>query len=480
MPTPIRKLAVRATKSALRPWSFAALVASSLVLAAGCRFRDPGADKTPASSGAAASEKGKTAGIRVVRPERRDVMMSVVQPGTVQPFEATPVYSRIAGYAEKYNFNIGDRVKKGDVLLEMWIPDLVEQLGQRSAAVQRAEVQVRVARSAFRAAEAKLETAKARVTSAKAGVERAQASYTRWDSEYKRLQSLVDRQVLDMQVRDETYRQFEEAVALRDQANAMVSEATSARDQASADRDRAGVDVEAALADLDVARAQEREAKVNVEYGKIRASYDGVITQRNVSPGDYLQPGGGRDGRPIFVLEQTDPLRVFMGVPELASFFIREHDTALIRFQAIPGATRAGEVVRSGFSLNPSTRTLQTEIDIPNPEGHIHPGWYATVTITIQRKQAWTLPSDAIGFQGQQNYFVYFLINDKPVRTPVIVGPSDDTHTEILRKYDAKSNTYDWPLVDGSERVLAGNLDAIGTTTSEATFSEERKTRQAR
>ena len=181
-----------------------------------------------------------------MNPKKRDIRMTVTQPGTIEAYETAPVFSRIAGYVEKYNYNIGDRVKAGDVLLEMWIPDFVEQLAQKSAAVKRAEVQIRVTESALRAADAKVETARARILSADAGVKRAQASYTRWDSEYKRLVTLVKQQVLDDQVRDETYRQFEEAVAVRDQANAMVSEMKSALDQALADRDRARVDVEAA------------------------------------------------------------------------------------------------------------------------------------------------------------------------------------------------------------------------------------------
>jgi RND family efflux transporter MFP subunit len=405
------------------------IVALALLLAAGC-----GLGKAPERK--PVDEQGKTAGTRIIRPEKRDLRMTVTQPGTIQAFEATPIYSRIAGYIQKYNYDIGDRVKAGDVLIDMWIPDFVEQHGQKSAAVTRAEVQVRVTQSALRAAEAKVETALARIESAKAGVQRAQASYTRWESEYKRLEALVSQRVLDVQVRDETYRQFEEAIAARDQANAAVSEANSMRDQAAADRDRAKVDVEAARSELDVARAEEREARVLVEYGRIKAPYDGVITQRNVSPGDYLQPGGlGPQARPLFVFEQTDPVRVFVGVPELASYFVREGDTALIRFQAIPGATREGKVVRSGFSLNPTTRTLQTEIDVPNTGNHLRPGWYATVTLTIDRKQVWTLPSNAIGFGGQQNYFVFLEIDGKPVRTPVIIGPSDDTRTEVLRKY---------------------------------------------
>ena len=98
-----------------------------------------------------------------MHPEKRDIRMTVIQPGTIQAFEVAPIYSRIAGYVQKYNYNIGDRVKAGDVLLEMWIPDFVEELAQKPAAVKRAEVQIRVVESALRAADAKVETAHARV-----------------------------------------------------------------------------------------------------------------------------------------------------------------------------------------------------------------------------------------------------------------------------------------------------------------------------
>src|SRR5581483_2256997 len=101
-------------------------------------------------------DAGTTAGIRVIRPERRDVRMLVVQPGTVQAFESTPIYSRISGYVEKYRHNIGDRVKAGDILIDMWIPDLVEEHAEKVAATMRAEVQIDVAKSVLRAAESKL------------------------------------------------------------------------------------------------------------------------------------------------------------------------------------------------------------------------------------------------------------------------------------------------------------------------------------
>jgi HlyD family secretion protein len=458
MPTTTTDLKPSTTHRLIRGIMGKDLLALTLVLAAGCGHSNRTGDSAASKN---KSEQGKTAGIMVVHPERRDLRMTVVQPGTIQAFEVAAMYSRIAGYVEKYNYNIGDRVKPGDVLVEMWIPDLVEQLAQRSAAVKRAKVQIRVTESALRAAVARVETASARVVSAEAGVKRAQASYTRWDSEYKREVTLVKQQVLDVQVRDETYRQFEEAAAALDQANASVSEMKSALDQATADRDRARVDVEAARADLVVAEADESQAKVNVEYGRIKSALKGVVTQRNISPGDYLQPGGAANGRPLFVVEQVDPVRIFVGVPELASFFVNVNDTAIIRFQAIPGITRQGTVVRSGFSLNPSTRTLQTEIDLPNSDGHLHPGWYVTVSITVDRKQVWTIPSNALGLQGSQNNFVYFQVDGKPVRTPVIIGPSDDIRTEILKKFVANGNTNDWPEFDGTENILVGNMDAL-------------------
>ncbi len=172
MPRPTTESSPAMTRRPLRkaraPW-LAAL--GLLLLAGGCRHSDRGT--SPGQKGATGkSEEGTTAGIRVVKPEKRDIRMMVVQPGTLQAFEESPIYSRISGYVQKYRYNIGDRVKVGDILLDMWIPDLVAQLAQKTAMVSRAEVQIDVTQSALRAAEAKLETAKARILSAEAGVKR--------------------------------------------------------------------------------------------------------------------------------------------------------------------------------------------------------------------------------------------------------------------------------------------------------------------
>ncbi len=433
----------------LPAWRGLALVLiAALVVVPGCGHgAAPHGEKT-----AAASTAKKTATMRI---ERRNILMKVDQPGTIQAFETTPIFARIGGYVDKYKVNIGDRVKADSILLSMWIPDLVEALNQKKSATARAAVQIRVAESSVRSAEATLKNIEARVISSQAGVKRAQAGYSRWESEYNRLVQLVANQVLNTQVRDETYRQFEEAAAERDQAKAAVNESIASKDKAQADLERAGVDVEAAQADLEVANSEQRQAQVIVDYGSIKAPYDGVITQRNVSPGDYVTPGGGTGGRPLFVLEQTDPVRVFVGVPELAASFIQDDDTAMIRIQAVPGASRRGKIVRSGFSLNPSSRTLQTEIDIPNSDGHLRPGMYVTVTITIDRKQVYAVPSSTVVFLGGQNYALDLVVDGKTSRVPVLIGPSDDRFTEILRKQGRVEQGEDWVNPDGTEMLAS-------------------------
>src|SRR5208283_661516 len=99
-----------------------------LAHSAGCRHSDQSGKSADLKS-----EQGKTAGITNIHPERRDIRMTVIQPGTIEAFETTPVYSRISGYVQEYRYNIGDRVKDGDILIDMWIPDLVQTHAQRVA-----------------------------------------------------------------------------------------------------------------------------------------------------------------------------------------------------------------------------------------------------------------------------------------------------------------------------------------------------------
>ena len=427
-----------------------------------CSRPAAGAPTQSGKSADAKSEQGKTAGIPVIQPERRDIRMTVIQPGTIQAFEVdADLFPDLRLRREVPVQHRRPRQGRATSCIDMWIPDLVEQHGQKSAAVKRAEVQIRVTQSALRAAEAKLETAKARIVSAEAGVKRAQASYTRWESEYKRLEILVNQRVLDVQVRDETYRQFEEAIAAATRPTRWsprrTPRATRRPPTATGPGRRRGRPRRPGGRPGRRARGP-RPGRVRPDQGPLRRRDHPAQRQpRRLPPARRRHEQAGpcsSSSRPT----RSASSSASPSWPPSSSTRTTRPSSASRRS---PGATREGKVVRSGFSLNPSTRTLQTEIDIPNADGHLHPGWYVTVTITIDRKQVWTLPSNAIGFQGQQNYYVYLEVDGKPVRTPVIIGPSDDTHTEVLKKYAPGVNTNDWPDFDGTEACLAGNLDVL-------------------
>ena len=121
-----------------------------------------------------------------------------------------------------------------------------------------------------------------------------------------------------------------------------------------------------------------------------------------------------RADSPLFDLEQIDPVRVFVGVPELASFFVHEGDTALIRFQAIPGSlARARSSARASRSTRRRERS-RPRLTFPTRTATFIRAGTSPSTIVIDRKQVWMLPSNAIGFEGGQNYFVYFRSTASP------------------------------------------------------------------
>ena len=225
-------------------------------------------------------------------------------------------------------------------------------------------------------------------------------------------------------------------------------------------------------------RPNEREARVNVEYGQIKAPYAGVITQRNVSPGDYLQPGGGTNGRPLFVLEQTDPVRVFVGVPELASFFVHDERHGADPLPGDPGRHPRGQGRPLGLLAQPDrpapSRPRSTS---PTPTATSTPAGTSPSPSRSTASRSGPSPPTPSSSRASRTTSSSSQIDGKPVRVAVIVGPSDDTYTEILRKYvpgDPKNppyaNTVDWPTLDGTENILVGNLDILN-----AEFNESKK-----
>lgn len=174
--------------------------------------------------------------------------------------------------------------------------------------------------------------------SARAGLH-AQAEYESTKSQSKRL-ARVGVRVLDQENVEEARLGFEAAKAGLAKAKA---------DEGVAERR------------LEVARKASDYAQTILKYTKILAPFDGVVTQRNINERDFVQPVAGRKGEALFVVEQVDPVRVFIDVPEVEAVWLREGATASVRCQSLPGQEFRGSVTRTSWNLNPATHATHRD-----------------------------------------------------------------------------------------------------------------------
>lgn len=424
-------------------------------LAASACGQSSGGARPP--SPATAEQPSKT--YAVVHPERGTLHRSVRQPGHVQAFERTPIVAKIAGYVQKWNADIGDRVRKGDVLAELWVPELMAELRQK-------EAQVRQAEKALAMADAQIATAKAQVQEAEAGLGRAEATRSYWQGQSERFARLAKTGVSDKQNQEEALDQYRSASAAYREAQAKVATARSNQTEKEAARDKADADVHAARAD--------RERVVALAgYARFTSPYDGVVSQRNIDTQQFVQPAVGVKGDVLYVVERTDQVRVFVTVPEADADWVTPGAAAKVRVQVLPDQDFTGRVTRTAWSLDQTTRTLLSEIDLPNGDGRLRPGMYATVTIAAERPGALSLPASAVVTEGDvtSGYRSYFfeVADGHARRLPVQLGLVGNDRVEVLKKQvpGAKSGEPPrWAEFTGREEVIKS--DAAGLKDGQA------------
>jgi HlyD family secretion protein len=392
------------------------VMAAGLLLAGCQRTPDPAATTQRPDKGAEPAAPK----LSVVRPERKTVRRWIKRPGyNIESYQSTPLYSKISGYVLKWNFDIGDSVEKNTVMAELWVPEMEVDVERQEALVKQAQAEIQQARAA------KL---------------RAKAEERRTKSQYERLVK-VGNSVIAQESVDENRYGFEAAQAAVAKAEADVATAT---------------------ARLQVAEKSRDYARTLLKYAKIRAPFNGVVTRRMVNDRDFVQPPAGKKSEPLFVVDQVDPVRVFVNVPELDAVWITNGSTVTIRTQSLPGREFQGAVTRTARSLDPATRTLRTEIDLHNADRELLPGMYVDVNLQLERRNVWTLPSSAV-IIGEDAAYCYRLENGKAVRTLLRIGLQADKTVEVLQKEsrrtpDAKAT---WESLTGDERILTGNLSAV-------------------
>lgn len=272
--------------------------------------------------------------VSVVQPKPAAPAQEIILPGNIQPFISSPVYARTDGYLKKWYFDIGARVKAGQLLATIQSPEIDEQLSQ----------------------------ARSTLATAQANLHLADITKTRYEAMFQK-----------------------HAVAQQDRDNA---EGTYSANKAMVDADTANV----------------RHYEALVSFEKVYAPFDGVITARNTDIGDLINAGSSSTPKTdLFQIAQPGTLRVYVNVPEEYSRGIRTAETAAdIVLAEFPGQKFPGKVVRTAESINGTTRTLLTEIDLPNPGNTLLSGSYAEVHLQIpSQNSSFLIPVNTLIFRSE-------------------------------------------------------------------------------
>lgn len=266
----------------------------------------------------------------------------IAVPATIQAFFVTDLYAKNAGYVSQINKDIGDHVKKGQVLAIIEDPELEAQFEKAQATVEQAKAALDVAKRQLAGMEADL--ALQRVT--------------------------LQRQKELFAGKAATAQMLDEAQAKEGVSSAMV-ETGKAK-------------ISLAKADLRAAKAEANRLQALLDYDRIVAPFDGVVTRRLVNPGDLVQSATATRTAPLFTCQKIDVVRVFADVPESSASAIRPGTRAEVKLYDTAEMTVEGVVTRIATALDPSTRTMRVEIDLPNSDGKLQPGMYARVTLQLE------------------------------------------------------------------------------------------------
>jgi multidrug efflux pump subunit AcrA (membrane-fusion protein) len=264
--------------------------------------------------------------------DKSHVATPVIIPATVQAFFVTDLYAKDSGYISQVSKDIGDDVKKGQVLALIEDPELQAQFDTAQAAVLQAKAALEVARRQLSSMQADLALQQVKLFAGKAATAQS------------------------------------------------LDEAQSKEGVSKANLETGKAKIILADANLRAADAEVQKLQALLQYDKVVAPFDGVVTRRLVNPGDLVQAATATRTTPLFTVQELDLVRVLADVPEANVAGIRPGQAAEITLYGNAAVTR-GTVTRIAKALDPGTRTMRVEIDLPNPDEKLLPGMYAQVTL---------------------------------------------------------------------------------------------------
>jgi RND family efflux transporter MFP subunit len=339
---------------------------------------------------------GRAVRVDVVKPTVQSGSRVLELPGTVKALEETKIWARVTGYVRVWHADIGDKVTAGQVLAEIDTPETAAQLAQARAQSAQAQATVKQAlaqRELSKANAARFEQLQAQQLVSKAQVEQAQAQAKTDEANYAAAQSSV------------------------------------------------------VAADANVRRLVELEG-----FTKVVAPFPGTITRRSVDRGTLVSDSRGTE---LYTLVATDPVRIYVDVPQDVAPSVRSGMKATVKVREYPSRTFEGEVARSAGALDPDLHTMQTEIRVPNPDGALLPGMFVSTNLTL------SIPHKTIEIPGTALY------SDAQGLRVGVVGPDRKVHfAPVTIERDTGATLVIATGLTGDEKILKLAIPTLveGTT----------------
>jgi RND family efflux transporter MFP subunit len=347
-------------------------LATALLVASGCARTNArnSSDPAPGSSPPLLVE--------IARPVRGTVVRRLDAVATLDPWEEAVLYAKASGYLKAIRVDRGDRVRKGELLAVLDIPEMQDEQAQLEAQAKQAEAEVEKARAEVRLQEITLD----------------------------RLQAV-----------------------LAEEPGAVTQQEV---DLASGKLEAARAALAAARSRLLVVRAELARLGTLLAYSRITAPFGGIITERFVDPGALVTAGTGSKPAPIVRIVDASKLRAMVDVPEIEAARVREGSPASLRVDALPGRTFEGTVSRFSRALDRATRTMRTEVLIANPDGVMAAGMFGRISLELERlEDVLTLAPAQLRFEKERAY-VFVADDGRARRVDVVCGADDGNAIQIV------------------------------------------------
>ena len=348
----------------------------------------------------------------------------LVLPGSVVSLNQTSIYARSNGYLSRWLVDIGDRVKKGQLLAEIESPETDQQLLQARAELAQAQANLVQSRAALAKGGSDLNQARANLLI-------ALQTWSRW-------KTLVRQGAVSQQDADTRYATYKANLASVQSAQNTVRV------------DEANVNATQATVNSNIANLQ--RYSVLKSYEKVTAPFTGIITARNVNAGVLITPGTGNTNTSLYTIAGYDNVDVNVDIPQTLAPSLKVGQTAQITVRELPQRAFTGKVVRTSDAIDPNTRTLLTQVAVQNLDGLLRPGMYASVKFNIPRANPpLIVPDSAVVINAAGTQVATVTPDNKVHYQKVVLGRDYGTEIEIASGLAGNESLIATPTVDQTE-----------------------------